>query len=136
MKTIFFYGLFMDESLLASKGIHPQPGVTATAQGFGLRIGQRASLVASPLEHAYGVVMALNDADADRLYSGEGVSDYVPETLEVTDAAGNVYPAICYNLPLEMLTGSNSDYARALARVAREKGFPDSYIEQILSWAE
>jgi len=24
---VFFYGLFMDESLLASKGVHPKSGV-------------------------------------------------------------------------------------------------------------
>lgn len=41
---VFFYGLFMDDSLLRSRGIvglNPRP---ATVEEFGLRIGKRATL--------------------------------------------------------------------------------------------
>jgi hypothetical protein len=35
---IFFYGLFMDESLLASKGVHPLEPTIGYVDGFGLQI--------------------------------------------------------------------------------------------------
>jgi hypothetical protein len=43
MKPAFFYGLFMDEALLKSKGFNPTCFEIACLEGFGLRIGERAS---------------------------------------------------------------------------------------------
>jgi len=39
MVRVFFYGLFMDESLLATKGIEPSKVNLGFVDGFGLRIG-------------------------------------------------------------------------------------------------
>jgi len=50
----------MDADLLRSKGVQPVNIRSASVLGFGLRIGQRATLVSKPGFRCYGVVMELN----------------------------------------------------------------------------
>lgn len=109
MKSVFFYGLFMDEDLLIGKGIHPSNRKLAFANGYGLRIGEKATLAKSVSESSYGIVMDISEDEVKRLYSAPGVSDYVPEQIEVTDKDGNTYIVQCYNLPVSKLTGSNRE---------------------------
>jgi hypothetical protein len=42
--SIFFYGLFMDATILRSKGFHPANERKACVRGMALRLGQRAAL--------------------------------------------------------------------------------------------
>ena len=114
MKSVFFYGLFMDEYLLIGKGFHPSNRKLAFANGYGLRIGEKATLVKSVSESSYGIVMDLSEDEIDRLYSASGVSDYVPEQIEVTDKDGNTYKVQCYNLPVSKLTGSNREVHKVI----------------------
>ena len=44
---VFFYGLFMDEELLRSKGIAPENRQLASVDNFRLIIGNRETLVPS-----------------------------------------------------------------------------------------
>ena len=134
MKSVFFYGLFMDEELLISKGFHPSNKRLAFAKGYGLRIGEKATLVKSASESSYGIVMDLSENEIERLYSAPGVSDYLPEQTEVTDKAGNSYKVLCYILPVSRLSGSNKEYAKSLSVVAQKMGLPQTYIEQIMTW--
>lgn len=134
MKTVFFYGLFMDEDLLRGKGFHPSNGRVAYARSYGLRIGEKATLVKSASENSYGIVMELSNEELDSLYSAPGVTEYVPEPIEVTELDGTSYKVTCYNLPISKLTGSNKEYAESLSVTAQKMGLPGSYIDQILSW--
>lgn len=136
MKAIFFYGLFMDIDLLKGKGFTPTAEKLAYAEGYGLRIGERATLVKAEFERAYGIVMNLSEEEAETLYSGPGVSEYVPEEIYVTEAIGVRYKATVYNLPTSKLTGSNEEYAKSLCVAAKKMGLPETYINEILSWAE
>ena len=136
MKSVFFYGLFMDEDLLTGKGFHPSNRKLASANGYGLRIGEKATLVKSESEISYGIVMDLSEDEIENLYSSPGVTDYVQEDIEVTDFDGNTYNVQCYNLPVSKLTGSNSEYAKSLSVAAQKMGLPKSYINQILTWAK
>ena len=136
MKSVFFYGLFMDDDILRSKGFHPSDGKIAVAKGYGLRIGEKATLVQSSSECSYGIVMKLSEEEINSLYSAPGVSEYVPEQIEVTGQNGSTYKVICYNLPLSKLSGSNMEYAKSLSIAARKMGLPDTYVSQILAWAE
>ena len=136
MKSVFFYGLFMDEDMLIGKGFHPSNRKLAFANGYGLRIGEKATLVKSVSESSYGTVMDLSEDEIERLYSAPGVSDYVPEQIEVTDKDGNTYKVQCYNLPISKLTDSNREYAKSLSVAAQKMGLPKSYVEQILTWAK
>ena len=128
---IFFYGLFMDESLLASKGVHPTEPTTGYVDGFGLHIGKRATLLPEANSRAYGVLMKINSEDVAALYSEESVADYVTETVVVKLPGNTQVSAVCYNLPAAKLTGTNPEYAAALLALATKLGLPDSYLGHI-----
>jgi len=129
--AVFFYGLFMDESLLASRGIGPSQPTKGYVDGYRLRIGKRATLVPDRNSRAYGVLMTLGRHEATALYSDDSVSDYVPEPVSVTLPGGAIEQAVCYNLPPGKLQGANSAYAKALLQLATSLGFPDEYLDTI-----
>ena len=81
--NVFFYGLFMDENLLATKGIGPAETAVGFVDGFKLHIGERATLLANPGGRAYGVLMDITESEAADLYSEESVADYAPESVVV-----------------------------------------------------
>ena len=130
-RKVFFYGLFMDESLLASKGIHPGASRIAYVDGFSLQIGERATLVPDAACRAHGVLMEIAAEDIDRLYAEPGVADYIAQPVVVTLSGGIREPADCYNLPAEKLEGANAEYAAALLALATKLGLPDEYLGHI-----
>ncbi len=129
--AVFFYGLFMDKSVLAAKGIVPSSAAVGTVDGYRLRIGKRATLVPEPGGRVHGVVMTIGEDEAADLYSDESVADYVPEPVSVRLPGGVVTSAICYNLPPGDLGKVNAAYADALVRLATTLGFPQDYLDQI-----
>lgn len=131
MQEIFFYGLFMDQDVLAQKGLKPSNPRKGYVAGWGLRIGNRATLVRADAEKAYGMVMQLSDEEAAVLYSEESVSDYIPEHVVVTLTSGEQLTATCYNLPEHLRSGRNAAYAQALAHVAIKCGLPEGYADAI-----
>ena len=128
---VFFYGLFMDESLLASKGIHATEPTIGYVEGYGLRIGERATLLPETGSRAYGVLMKIAPDDAAALYSDQSVSDYVAEPVVVTLPGDFRVSAMCYNLPAAKLRGTNPEYAAALLALATKLGLPDGYLRHI-----
>ncbi len=128
---VFFYGLFMDESLLAKKGIKPSEVNLGFVDGYGLRIGDRATLVRRPDGRAYGAMMDIAPSEATELYAEDSVADYLPEPVTIELMDGTQVEATCYNLPSDKVTGANKDYANSLLDVASRLGFPDSYLDQI-----
>lgn len=134
MKSVFFYGLFMDVGLLKDKGLNPVACEPAQLSGYGLRIGTRASLVKSDAERVYGSVIQLDANEIDTLYSENSVADYIPEPVVASSMRGDPLAAICYILPSDRLDGQNRAYAEALAKVARKTGLPADYIREIESW--
>jgi len=129
--NVFFYGLFMDEQLLAMKGIAPSGARPGFVDGYDLRIGERATLVRQPRGRAYGVVMDIGRSEATKLYAEDSVKDYVPEPVTATLMDGTQVGATCYNLPAGKVTGTNKKYAALLLDVATAHGFPDAYLDQI-----
>ena len=121
----------MDQCLLATKGIEPSEVKIGFVSGYGLRIGERATLVRRPDSRAYGAMMDIAAIEAAELYAEESVADYLPEpvTVELTD--GTQIEATCYNLPGDKVTGANSEYAESLLAVATKLGLPESYLDQI-----
>ena len=134
MKSVFFYGLFMDENLLKEKGLNPLNSKLAHVVGYGFRIGERATLVKSVHERSYGSVMQLSEEKLNVLYGDEGVLDYVPEEVTATDTKGTNLSAVSYILPMEKLSGKNREYAKALVIVARNIGLPEEYLREIETW--
>jgi hypothetical protein len=129
--SIFFYGLFMDESLLASRGVHPTDAKIGYVDGFRLQIGKRATLIPEGNSRAYGVLMTITSDEAAALYSEPSVADYAAEPVTVQLPENVQAPAVCYNLPAAGRTAADPDYAAALLAVATRLGLPDRYLECI-----
>jgi len=129
--AVFFYGLFMDKSLLASRGINPSKATVGYVDGYSLRIGERATLVPDETNRAYGVLMTIRAEHMRTLYSEESLADYVPEPVLVMLPDGSPERAVCYNLPESKLEGTNPQYAKSLLILARKLGLPSAYLQQI-----
>ena len=128
---VFFYGLFMDESLLASKGVRPTESTIGYVDGFGLHIGKRATLLPEANSRAYGALMKITSEEVAALYSEQSVADYVAEPVVVNLPGDTQVSAVCYNLPAAKLAGTNPEYAAALLALATNLGLPDSYLAHI-----
>ena len=138
MSKIFFYGLFMDRSLLTEKGLQPETVGPAVLSGYRIHIGERATLLPSCSSRAYGIVMELSDQEASALYSEPSVREYRRERVEVELLASNaVVDAYCYNLPRELgLAGANPGYANELARLVEALHFDSTYAQEIAAFRE
>ena len=121
----------MDEGLLQAKGITPAEVSVGFVNGYGLRIGERATLVRCPDGRAYGAIMDIASGEAKDLYAEDSVADYLPEPVTVELMDGTRVEATCYNLPGDKVAGANKDYADSLLDVAIRLGFPDFYLDQI-----
>jgi hypothetical protein len=129
---VFFYGLFMDQELLHSKGIQPERIEVAWVDGLELRIGQRAALARSERGRVYGRVMTLTLRQLDMLYADPGVEAYRPEAVLAHLSAGGTIAALCYNLPQPPAASErNPEYADKLRAVARKVGLPAEYLASI-----
>lgn len=129
---VFFYGLFMDDKLLRSKGIVPMNPRPASLEGFGLRIGKRATLVPARHEGSYGMIMGLTHDELQALYSGPGLEHYRPEAVLCTTLSGEQVCALCYNLPNAPAPDEvNEEYAGQLRAVLAKLGFPAEYVELV-----
>ena len=129
---VFFYGLFMDEELLRSKGLQPERGELASIEGVSLRIGQRAALVPSASGRVHGVVFSLTLGELERLYSEASVRAYEPQAVLARLISGGTIAALCYNLrEPPSPTDRNPEYAAQLRRVADKVGLPAEYVASI-----
>ena len=129
---VFFYGLFMDESLLRSKGVADPNLRPATLTGYRLRIGNRATLIPMSGEIVYGLVASLSHDELERLYSEPGVQTYKPEAVLVHLPKGGGVPALCFNLPEPPSEEErNTEYAAKLRDLARQLNFPEEYVQSI-----
>lgn len=133
---VFFYGLFMDEAILLKNGITPSNPRIGYLEHYALKIGNRASLLPSENKRSYGVLMAVDSDAIQGLYAEPSVADYIPEEVTIITESGDPVSAYCYNLPLELLTGTNPQYASALYELAKNKGFPNDYLEKIKQMAQ
>ncbi len=136
VSRIFFYGLFMDSSLLVAKGLRPKTIGPAVLTGYRIQIGERATLLRSPSSCAYGVVMELSDADARALYTEPSVREYVSERVRVElSETRETLEVDCYNLPSELaMSGTNPAYATELSQLVRELQFDSSYVREIAAF--
>lgn len=122
----------MDEELLRSKGAKPANIRRASAPGFMLRVGQRATLLRSANGLAHGILMELTHAEIDQLYAEPSVQAYRPEAVLCELHDGSQIPALCFNLVEPPRPGeANSEYAARLRDLAARLGLPSEYVESI-----
>ena len=138
MSRIFFYGLFMDRTLLTEKGLHPEIIGPAVLSDYRIHIGDRATLLPSASSRAYGIVIELSEQEAHALYSEPSVRAYERERVQVALLASNrVVEAYCYNLPRELgLTGANPAYANRLSRLVEALELDSAYAQEIAAFGE
>lgn len=132
---VFFYGLFMDQSILKKNGIEPSNPRKGYLQDYALKIGNRASLIPQENERSYGIVMTVDEHAIHDLYAEPSVADYIPEEVNIVLGTNETIKATCYNLPLAMLTGTNESYAESLYELAKQEDFPDDYLRKIKEMA-
>ena len=135
MMDVFFYGLFMDQDILTKNGVNPSNPRKGYLNNYTLKIGSRASLIPCKEEKAYGIIMTISEEEIVKLYAEKSVADYIPEKVEAVTETNEHLTVTCYNLPLELLTGTNESYAKSLYALATQEGFPDDYLEKIKKMA-
>lgn len=129
---VFFYGLYMDETVLADAGVTPRSPRKACADGFALSIGRRATLVRAPGSVVWGMVYALTPEELAKLYGASGLESYQPEDIEVVLENRAIIPARVYTLPTPPAAEEpNPDYVETLKRVLTRLGMPADYIAGI-----
>ncbi|WP_120497393.1 hypothetical protein [Kiloniella sp. EL199] len=131
---VLFYGLFMDEDLLIAKGLVPSSSQKAWVNNFVLKIGERASLVKEPGARSFGVVMTLKQTQVTELYDEKSVKAYQPEKLIVEYEDGTREEVTCYNLPANLIRGTNRIYAQQLLKLTTRLGFPDDFLAHVRSF--
>ena len=115
LHEVFFYGLYMDEEILKSKGVEPRNKRAGFAKGYKLRIGNMATLLRDKESKAYGLIYSLTHDEIDTLYVKSGLTDYILESLLVTTNDGNNIAVLCSNLLVSpSINESNSEYLRKL----------------------
>lgn len=125
LNDVFFYGLYMDETILKSKNVEPRNKRTATAHGYELRIGKMATLLRKDDAKAYGIVYSLTHDEIDTLYVKSGLTDYVAEALSVELCDGSSVATLCCNLlkpPLD--DESNDEYYQKLVKCMKSNNLP------------
>ncbi|MEM1406495.1 MAG: gamma-glutamylcyclotransferase family protein [Bacteroidota bacterium] len=128
---VFFYGLFMDRAILLQNGIKPSNPRKGYLNDYALKIGNRASLVPCNNEKSYGIVMTVDNDAIHKLYAEASVADYIPQEVDIIVNRRDPVRAICYNLPVGLITGTNKIYAVSLYKLAKRKGFPHDYLDKI-----
>ena len=130
--NVFFYGLFMDEDLLHSKGITSANLRLASVPGFQLRIGNRATLVPAQAGRVFGLVGSLSHLELEQLYCDPSLRAYRPEAVLASLCDGEVLAALCFNLPEPPSADEhNPDYAFRLRSLAERLNFPADYVMSI-----
>ena len=133
----FFYGSYMNPSVLREVDLVPERFEVARLPGFDIRIEPRANLVPSDSATVYGVLAPATHAELERLYAhardvlGE---TYHPHPVLAERIEGGYRPALCYIAPAMEPRPATSDYVDRILAPARERGFPDWYLARILSF--
>lgn len=135
---VFFYGLYMDATLLESLGLHPDIIGAAKLDDFAIRIGERATVVPANGESCYGFLHDLPKGDVNALYSRPEVHGYVPRRVKATLLYDlTVHPASCYVLePSDKNYAANREYVARLASMVSDLGFPSAYVDEIRDLAD
>ncbi len=122
---VFFYGLYMDPSLLEQKGIIPRNPRGAKVEGYAIRVGQRVTLLREAGKSAFGMVYSLTHAEIHSLYWGAGIEVYRAEPVVAHIIGDGSVPALCCILLVPPETDeSNAEYAAQLRTVLKRLEFP------------
>src|SRR5689334_20823871 len=125
----FFYGLYMDQAVLAESGGTPRSPRRASAGGFAVKIGKRATMVRAPGGAVWGMVFSLTPEELGKLYGAPGLEAYQPQDIEVALENRAIIPARVYLLPQAPAPDErNVEYEAKLKAVLQRLGFPADHV--------
>lgn len=133
----FFYGSFINTSVLAEVDLIPDGVTVAVLNGFDIRIQPLANLIRSDAHRVYGIVVEATHEELDRLYGYVehklgGV--YLPEAVLVETLDKTWAPVLTYiSHTMESQPPANR-YVDRIVDPARALGFPQWYIDRLESF--
>lgn len=125
---VFFYGMFMDRTLLEAKGLAPLDVELASVPGYALRVGQRATLVPESTARVHGVVMSLGLSELERLYAEPDLRAYEPHAVLVDLVGGGRRGAMCWIVAESAAGARDEEYVVRLLEIGRKVGLPEDYL--------
>lgn len=136
--NVFFYGSYINFTVLAEAEIGDRPFQAARLPGYRLVISPLANLVIDPSSEAFGILTKLTHAELDALYVGHAKGklggNYLPEAVVVITNQDERIPALCY-LSHDMQPATpDPAYVERILGPAKGHGFPAYYLEHIASF--
>lgn len=130
---VFFYGLYMDVTLLESMGFQPRQVGAARLDNYQIKIGERATLIPARGKSSYGFLHDLPQEEVIALYSRPEVRGYVPQPVAAALLAdSSLHHASCYVLQSEEAgSRTNVEYVVKLATLVSRLGLPSKYAKEI-----
>ena len=131
---VFFYGSYMNPSVLREVDLAPERFEVARLDGYDIRVAPRANLVPSSEHCVYGVLAEATHAELARLYAhakdvlGE---TYLPHPVLVQTREGAWVTALCYIAPAMVERAPDAAYVDRILQPARAFGFPEWYIRRL-----
>ncbi|MCU1265867.1 MAG: hypothetical protein JWM21_2185 [Acidobacteria bacterium] len=133
---IFFYGTYMDPSVLTANDINSPEVIPARISGYQLCIRPRVNLIPTERSFVYGSIAKLTHDEISKLYGGLEQRfnlKYLPEAVLAQTLDGNLRPALCYIAPHMEESLPSSEYVRQMAAAVRAIGLPEWYATQVES---
>lgn len=135
----FFYGSYINQSVLKEVNIFPEKIETAVLYGYDIVIKPYANLIKSAERSVYGILTQLTQEELKKLYShAEDVFHelYEPEAVLVQTLDDKWIPALCYICHNMEERPAVKDYIKRITEPAKEFGFPQWYIEKLESFSK
>jgi hypothetical protein len=133
----FFYGSYINLSVLKEIGLIPQQYEPAKLNGFEIYIQPRANLIPSNQHCVYGIAALLTHDELTCLYAHtkEKLGEiYLPEAVLIETWEGSFRPALCYIAPHMESRAAEKEYVDRIVNPAHDFGFPDWYIQKLKSF--
>jgi hypothetical protein len=130
----FFYGSYMNASVLAEVNLRPETFEIARLDGFDITIAPLANLIESEGASVYGVLAQATHEELCRLYAhARDVlgGTYAPQAVLVQTTDGSWRPALCYIADRMERRTADPAYVERILQPAKELGFPDWYIRKL-----
>lgn len=130
-RTIFFYGLFMNEQILKREGVNPRRSRMAELPGFDIVVRDRAAILPWAGASVWGMATELLPEEIRMLYADNAFRRYEARTVSVHPLIGKSFPALCYTPAVSEPGTPDLDYLEALIRLATSLCLPRKYVRRL-----
>lgn len=131
---VFFYGSYMNRSVLAEVEIVPEEIDVARVAGWDIQIRPRANLVRSETSSVHGILTRCTHEELARLYTHarEQLGEvYLPEAVLCETRRGTWRAALCYVSHDMAPQPAEAAYVERIVDAACEHGLPPAYVRRL-----